>query len=57
MSDGLTEIAFASCRGDRDCEAEVHIHGCFADEGACDHPEEHELDFEEFEGGYPWPNL
>jgi len=31
----------ARCDGSRECEAEVHVHGCFADEGDCDEPAEH----------------
>ena len=35
------EATLSSCSGSRECEAEVHIHGCFADEGNCDEPDEH----------------
>lgn len=33
----------AACTGGAFCEAEVHIHGCFADDGRCDEPDEHDL--------------
>ncbi len=29
------------CAGTKDCKATVHIHGCFADFGVCESPEEH----------------
>jgi len=29
------------CDGSRYCEAETHLHGCFADKGKCDTPDEH----------------
>lgn len=30
-----------SCTGAADCPVVVHIHGCFADQGSCDAPDEH----------------
>lgn len=30
-----------ACSGNLECEADTHIHGCFADQGMCDAPEEH----------------
>jgi hypothetical protein len=30
-----------SCTGAEDCTVAVHVHGCYADKGACDAPEEH----------------
>lgn len=34
-------FAATTCDGSRDCGADTHIHGCFADEGNCDEPLEH----------------
>lgn len=31
------------CTGNLLCTAEVHIHGCHADHGACDSPDEHKV--------------
>lgn len=31
-----------SCSGTPDCAAAVHLHGCFADFGDCNFPEEHD---------------
>lgn len=36
-----SERVAASCDGSLYCEAETHIHGCFADFGKCDDPNEH----------------
>lgn len=34
-------LAGHPCTGDRRCLADRHIHGCYADFGYCDSPEEH----------------
>ena len=31
----------ATCDGSSECRAETHVHGCFADFGRCDEPNEH----------------
>jgi len=31
------------CTGSMFCEAETHLHGCFADEGSCTEPREHHV--------------
>lgn len=31
----------SACNGQTDCPAARHLHGCFADHGNCDHPNEH----------------
>lgn len=36
------EFRVGACQGHDTCPAETHEHGCFADVGNCDHPEEHE---------------
>lgn len=39
---GVMEPPFGNvCVGDFDCSASTHIHGCFADYGDCDSPNEH----------------
>lgn len=35
------EAVSAECDGSSDCRAVRHLHGCFADVGDCDHPDEH----------------
>ena len=30
-----------TCTGARDCIADEHVHGCYADYGTCDSPTEH----------------
>lgn len=30
------------CDGSRSCSAHLHVHGCYADCGACDAPQEHD---------------
>lgn len=35
------EFRVGGCQGHAECPVEVHEHGCFADIGACDHPDEH----------------
>lgn len=39
-SDDVRPIA-PSCSGATDCPAPIHVHGCYADLGACDAPAEH----------------
>lgn len=34
-------VTAESCTGYPDCTAVRHTHGCYADEGNCDHPDEH----------------
>jgi hypothetical protein len=36
--------AYRSCSGTPDCDATTHLHGCFADTGDCNLPEEHASD-------------
>lgn len=36
-----------ACQGHSACPVDRHEHGCFADVGNCDHPEEHEPTEEE----------
>lgn len=33
--------SLVECQGHATCKAALHEHGCFADLGRCDHPEEH----------------
>jgi hypothetical protein len=38
----LTGDGGGACDGSSDCEATVHLHGCYSDDGTnCDHPSEH----------------
>ena len=36
------EPAPGECTGASDCTVPVHVHGCYADMGGCDSPEEHD---------------
>lgn len=36
------EFAPGECQGHGACDAPLHVHGCFADDGDCDSPGEHE---------------
>lgn len=38
---GDDEFAPGECTGAGNCDAPQHIHGCFADLGNCEHPEDH----------------
>lgn len=37
------EFAPGECQGHPECDVPVHVHGCFADVGNCDEPDEHPL--------------
>lgn len=36
------EFRVGACQGHVGCPVETHEHGCFADTGNCDHPQDHE---------------
>lgn len=38
------EFRVGECQGHDACPVETHEHGCFADIGNCDHPEEHAVE-------------
>lgn len=42
MADGQRA---GECSGAHNCVAVEHVHGCYADYGACDSPEEHRRPF------------
>jgi hypothetical protein len=43
---GAEELVRTNCTGAWDCEAGPHIHGCYADYGSCDNPQEHHRAFD-----------
>lgn len=40
-SDKTPAASRRECDGSSECRAKRHLHGCFADRGNCDHPNEH----------------
>lgn len=41
FSHACPEPSASECQGHAACDAALHEHGCYADLGKCDHPEEH----------------
>lgn len=37
----MVEPITDACRGDSECPVMIHVHGCFADTGNCDDPDDH----------------
>lgn len=44
-TEGRAEV----CSGRLDCSASLHVHGCYADFGGCDAPEEHRALFAKYD--------
>lgn len=38
------EFRVGQCQGHAECPVKTHEHGCYADVGNCDHPEDHKPD-------------